>query len=59
MTNYDEIRFDMSREGLIELSRILETTFDPSSDELKNFSNEIRNMVQRAPAAKESSWLDE
>jgi hypothetical protein len=57
------ISFDMSRDGLKELSAILEPTFMSQSEEFKNFSNEIRNMVQRAPVAKpfvkEPSWLDE
>lgn len=59
MSDFDHINFDMSRNGLVELSAILEPLFDGSSDELKNFTNEIRGMVQRAPAVKETSWLDE
>lgn len=62
MLVFEEIRFDMSREGLVELSAILEMEFSTSSEELQNFANEIRNKVQRAPAAavkQESSWLDE
>ena len=56
---HDEIRFDMSRDGLLELSNILEPLFDRSTDEMKNFTNQIRNLAQRVPTAKESSWLDE
>lgn len=61
MLVFEEIRFDMSRDGLVELSAILEMEFSTSSEELQNFANEIRNKVQRAPAAvkQESSWLDE
>lgn len=58
MSDFDHIHFDMSRNGLIELSAKLEHEFDYFSEELKNFTNEIRGMVQRAPAAKETSWLD-
>lgn len=56
--SFDEIRFDMSRNGLIELSAILEPLYDRSTEEMQNFINEIRNHVQRAPAVQESSWLD-
>lgn len=59
MVDFDHIHFDMSRNGLVELSSILEPLFTSSSDELKNFTNEIRGMVQRAPAVKENAWLDE
>ena len=57
----EQISFDMSRGGLLELSRILEPVFTGLSPEGQNFANEIRSMVQKAPAAKqeEPSWLDE
>lgn len=58
MSDFDHIHFDMSRNGLIELSGILEPLVGRCSDELLNFTNEIRNMVERAPEVKESSWLD-
>lgn len=60
MSSWDEIRFDMSRDGLIELECALTCGLFPISDELQNFANEIRAMAQKAPAVKqESSWLDE
>lgn len=50
----------MSRSGLVELSAILEPIFQAQSPEVKNFTNEIRGMVERAAAVKqEDSWLDE
>lgn len=49
----------MSREGLVQLSAILEETFATVTPELQNFTNEIRSMVQKAPTAKqEEAWLD-
>lgn len=58
--SFDEIRFDMSRDGLLELSEILSKRhLDDMSDELVNFTNVIRNLTQRVPAAKEASWMDE
>lgn len=58
--SFDEIRFDMSHEGLTELSAILEPLLDRVSPELQNFTNVVRNLKHRvAPAAQEPSWLDE
>ncbi len=57
--SFDEIRFDMSLSGLLELSAILEPRLDRFSDELQNFANVVRNLTQRVPAAKEASWMDE
>lgn len=58
MSDFDHIHFDMSRDGLVLLSRILESHYETETPELQNFANEIRNMVERAPEVKESSWLD-
>lgn len=58
MSIWDVITFDMSREGLVELTMVLEPVFGGLSEELQNFANEIRAMAQKAPAVKEESWLD-
>lgn len=56
--SFDEIRFDMSREGLIELDLVLAEYRTGASDELVNFHNQIRNLIERVPAAKkEDDWL--
>lgn len=58
--NYEEIYFDISRDGLVLLLRILESHYETETPELQNFTNHIRGMVERAPAVvQESSWLDE
>lgn len=60
--SFDEIRFDMSREGLETLSAMLEPEFERLAAEMQNFANVIRNLIQRVPATKtvmEDSWLDE
>lgn len=57
--SFESINFDMSRQGLLDLSDILEPHFDRTTEELQNFANVIRNLLQRAPALKESSWMDE
>lgn len=73
MTSWSEIRFDMSVAGLNELADILRPHIPSVSDELLNFTNEIQNMVERAPeiervqravlavkkAVEEASWMDE
>jgi hypothetical protein len=60
---YKWISFDMSREGLQELERVLNGWRPGSSEEFQNFHNEIRNMLERAPATLplggDASWLDE
>lgn len=59
MSEFGHIHFDMSRQGLVELSALLEPQFETLSPELQNFTNEIRGMCERAPEIKEPSWLDE
>lgn len=58
MSVFSEIRFDMSRDGLIGLSEFLESRLHILTPELLNFANEIRAMAQKAPAVKEAEWLD-
>jgi hypothetical protein len=56
---FGEIRFDMSREGLTELSTILEgVCLTVCGEEVLNFANEIRAMSQKEQYEPEESWLD-
>lgn len=55
--SFESINFDMTDAGLLELHGIIEPLVASVSDEMLNFINVIRNLVQRIPA-KESSWLD-
>lgn len=57
---YGELPFEISREGLTELSAILEPLFDQCGPEVQNYINEVRNTLQRMPpvVTQEESWLD-
>lgn len=61
MSTWDEIRFDMSREGLQELECCLTEFRHTLSGEVLNFHNQILSLLDRVAATKteESAWLDE